>query len=177
MYKMILFFLPSFLPILFFSLVSCYANIQTRVLRTPIHQYFPFLKLHHIVLFSNPNVERSVYAVDFSPVNQTAITTLHSLFLGKSVPAELRLRHLHNSTIYDDEKILKNMQFDISYEKSKHLSESVYTSMRDKRMKQIITKLKTWNEYKMNMYTRNCQHFSAFALKKSREKPGPWQGL
>jgi hypothetical protein len=170
---MIIFFLPTCLPILFFSLLSCYANIQTRVLRTPIHQYFPFLKLHHIVLFSNPNIERSVYAVDFSPVNQTEITTLHSLFLGKSVPAELRLRHLRNATIYDDEKILKNMHFEISHEESKHLSESVYSSMRDKRMKQIITKLKIWNKYEMNMYTRNCQHFSAFSLKKSREKPGP----
>ena len=146
-----------FLPVLFFSLISYYANIETRVMNTSVHWACPFLKLHHLVLFSNPSVERSVYIVDFSPVNQTDTSTLKNLVMGKNVPGELRIRYLKNATIHDDEKILDIID-----------SREKYVATKDKRIQKIIEKIQTWNETDMNMYTRNCQHFSKFAIKKMR---------
>ena len=146
------------LPVLFFSLITYYANIETRVVNTSVHRAFPFLKLHHLVLLSNPNVERSVYIIDFSPVNQTNTSTLKNLIMGKTVPGELRIRYLKNATIQDEDKILDMID---SREKS--------VATKDKRIQEILEKIQTWNETEMNMYTRNCQHFSKFAIKKMRE--------
>jgi hypothetical protein len=125
---------------------------------TSVHRAFPFLKLHHLVLLSNPNVERSVYIIDFSPVNQTNTSTLKNLIMGKTVPGELRIRYLKNATIQDEDKILDMID---SREKS--------VATKDKRIQEILEKIQTWNETEMNMYTRNCQHFSKFAIKKMRE--------
>lgn len=146
------------LPVLFFSLITYYANIETRVVNTSVHRAFPFLKLHHLVLLSNPNVERSVYIIDFSPVNQTNTSTLKNLIMGKTVPGELRIRYLKNATIQDDDKILDMID-----------SRDKFVATKDKRIQEILEKIQTWNETEMNMYTRNCQHFSKFAIKKMRE--------
>lgn len=155
-----------FFPVALLFVMGHCSDIQTRLLHTPIHKNLLFLKLHHIVVFSNPSVERSIYAMDFSPVNQGPITLLS----GKTVQGEVRLRYLNNATISDNDKIMESIQFHLSYQDSRHLSDEVYRTIVDKTIKQIIGNLKTWDANKMNVYTRNCQHFSRFAIKTIREK-------
>ena len=159
---MILFFLFSF---------ALYSHqIQTRIVYTPIHSYLPFVKMHHFIVFSNPSVERSIYIVDFSPINKT----VKPLLLGKTIPGEVRIRYLNNATIYDDyKKIVEAVEINASLEKSRQLTNDVYHETRDVKVKQIMSKIKTWDETRMNMYKRNCQHFGRFVLEKIRENTLP----
>jgi hypothetical protein len=152
----LLFFLILFIKTLIFS-----NKIQTRILHTSIHSNLPNIKLHHIVVLTNPSLERSVYSIDFSPKNQL----VYDLLSGKTIPGEIRIRYIKNATLYDDDKIIKSLEINIAYEESLFLSNKIYSGIKDEKIKKIIEKAKTWDQNKMNLYTRNCQHFSAFVLK------------
>ena len=115
-------------------------SVQTRILYSSALHFLPNLKLHHIVLCSNYQ-DNKVYAIDFTPINQTHFSTLSKLLLGHNVPAEIRVVYLEDSQFLDkDEKLIEK------WEKNKNIVYSTYTS-------------KNWNN-KMNLYTHNCQHFS-----------------
>jgi hypothetical protein len=134
-------------------------------MHTSILNSLPHLKLHHLVLISKVNEENDVYTIDFTPINQSHMRTLRRLLLGKNVPAELRVRRLQNTNIRDDKKILKMWDYNITEKQSRELSKSVYTSIRDKEIKETISLLLLWEKNKqyMNLYTRNCQHFGNYA--------------
>jgi hypothetical protein len=126
--------------------------LRHRVMNTAIFGTLPQLKLHHIVLIDGAN---DLYAVDFTPINQSSPQTLIWLFLGENVPAEVRVRHLVNTKIDDnDDTILQEW-----------VSQSTCTTMQDKKTQDIVAELRLWesNITTMNLYTRNCQHFSYYA--------------
>ena len=126
--------------------------LQHRVMNTAIFSTLPQLKLHHIVLIDGA---KDLYAVDFTPVNQSSPRTLMRLFLWENVPAEVRVKRLTNINIYmDDDTILQEW-----------VSQSTCTTMKDKKMQDIVAELRLWesNITTMNLYTRNCQHFSSYA--------------
>ena len=80
------------------------------------------------------------YAIDFTPVDQPKIKW--KLLLGKNVKGEVRIRN-------------------------QYLNESL--SSVDPKIKSIVKKLFIWGEKDMNLYTRNCQHFSSYAKKLAKE--------
>jgi hypothetical protein len=136
------------------------SNIQMKVLKTSMLSFAPFLKLHHIVLLSNSN---EVYTVDFSPINQSRARTLLKLLIAVNVPAETRIRHIEDVSFFEDEQIEEkwsNMN-NIDFIESQKLSDKTYKEINDPEMKNIIDKIKEWNN-SMNLYTHNCQHFSSF---------------
>ena len=141
-----------------------------RVMHTSILSFVPQLKLHHLVLISKVNEGGDVYTIDFTPINQSHMGTLTMLLLGRNVPAELRIRRIKNINIDDDKTILQMWDSNITENQSRELSKSVYTSIRDKEIKESIALLLLWEKNKkyMNLYTRNCQHFGNYAKSNHR---------
>jgi hypothetical protein len=126
--------------------------LRHRIMNTAILNGLPQLKLHHIILIDGA---KDLYAVDFTPINQSSPRTLMRLFLGENVPAEVRVKRLTNINIdMDDDTILQEW-----------VSQSTCTTMQDKKTQDIVAELRLWesNITTMNLYTRNCQHFSYYA--------------
>ena len=116
-------------------------SLKTRILYSCALHFLPNLKLHHIVLLSNSD-NNKVYAIDFTPINQTHFSTLSKLLLGYNVPAEIRVVYLEESQFLDkDEKLLEKWVKNKDIVKTKNIN------------------IDNWNN-EMNLYTHNCQHFS-----------------
>jgi len=78
-----------------------------------------------------------IEAIDFSPIDQKKVSTQLSLLFGKNVPAEIRVKQFPNYHFTNDSAFLATW------------SKATYTP---------IYLGETW--LTMNLYTRNCQHFS-----------------
>ena len=143
-------------------------NVSFRILKTSILQFFPTIKLHHIILLSD-NPSHHVYTLDFTPINQTNITTLVKLLLGQNVDAEVRLRYI---TMDNERDICSDNAFvekwdninKLNEKMSKQLSKNTYNSIDNKQLQHIIESSFLWHEY-MNLYNHNCQHFSKYIYK------------
>jgi hypothetical protein len=119
---------------------------RIRVLKTAVVPFLPELKQHHVVVVEHYN--RILYAIDFTPINQSSVETLTSLALARDVPAEVRVKFLTNVDFYDDLGIIHQW-----LHKPCVLSGSA-----------IFPCLDHWDSSFINMYLHNCQHFSAFFL-------------
>lgn len=150
-------------------------NISFRILKTSILHFFPSIKLHHIILLSE-NPTHHVYTLDFTPINQTNITTLVKLLVGKNVDAEVRLRYIqtdnnncngsvnHNNEI-DNAFVEKwNSMNNLNEKMSKQVTKNTYNNIKNKHIQHIIKSSFLWREY-MNLYYHNCQHFSKYMYK------------
>jgi hypothetical protein len=137
-------------PLLFIlNVVLC--EIQMQIIYTPIIHFLPYIKQHHIVLLS----KKDTYAVDFTPVEERF--KIWKLISGKNIKGEVRLRRI------DREKIFSTLDKKCTEKESRTITLATYHSIKDSEMKTIIKKLFDWNEKKqMNLYTRNCQHFSEY---------------
>jgi hypothetical protein len=132
-------------PLLFIlNVVLC--EIQMQIIYTPIIHFLPYIKQHHIVLLS----KKDTYAVDFTPVEERF--KIWKLISGKNIKGEVRLRRIDQETIFKK----------YTEEESRALTLATYHSIKDTEMKTVIKKLFDWNENSMNLYTRNCQHFSRY---------------
>jgi len=160
------------LLLLLFTLLYRSNNITFRILKTAILQFFPTIKLHHIILLSD-NPSHHVYTLDFTPINQTNITTLVKLLLGQNVDAEVRLRYITMDNGRDICSGNSNNEIDNAFvekwdninklneKMSKQLTKNTYNSIDNKQLQHIIKSSFTWPEY-MNLYCHNCQHFSKY---------------
>lgn len=154
----------------------CGNNITFRILKTSILHFFPSIKLHHIILLSeNPN--HHVYTLDFTPINQTNITTLVKLLFGQNVDAEVRLRYIKTdhydknwiTTHYNaidntiDDTFVKEWDSmnKLNEKMSKQLTKNTYKNINNKQVQNIIKSSFAWHQY-MNLYCHNCQHFSKY---------------
>lgn len=132
-------FIFTFLYILIFPAYFISAiTFQTRILYSAALNFLPQLKVHHIVLLSKMD-ENKVFAIDFTPINQTSFVTLSKLLLGYNVPAEIRIVQLKDSHFLDNDEIL--------FQK--------WVENKD----MVFIKIDDWSN-EMNLYTHNCQHFS-----------------
>jgi len=156
----------SFIFIFLNLVLFIICKLQMRVMKTAILNFLPQLKLHDLVLISKMNETGDIYSIDFSPINQSHHKTLRMLLLGKNVPAELRIRRYKNINMHDDKTILKMWDSNITEKQSRELSESIYTSIQEKEIKEVIALFLLWenNKQYMNLYTRNCQHFGDYAI-------------
>lgn len=68
--------------------------------------------------------------------------------------------------MHDDKTILKMWDSNITEKQSRELSVSVYNSVQNKEIKEVIALFLLWEKKKqyMNLYTRNCQHFGDYAI-------------
>jgi hypothetical protein len=139
------------------------SKLQMRIMQTSILNFAPCLKLHHLVLLANCE---DLYTIDFTPIDQQRPDTLLKLLTGQNVPAEIRLRCLKNTNMYDDKTILKMWDSNITEKQSRELSESLYNSIQDNEIKEMFDRFLLWENKKqyMNLYTRNCQHFGDYAI-------------
>jgi hypothetical protein len=82
-----------------------------------------------------------VCAVDFTPLIQSSVSTQVKLFLGQDVPAEVRTR------ISEDIDILNDTDKD-----------ALAKILSGRALETAPANSEQWTT--MNLYTRNCQHFS-----------------
>lgn len=156
----VLLYFYIFLKNIFYSNV-----IHVNILKSPILNFIPMLKLHHIILLSYNN-SNNLYAIDFSPHHQSKINTLFNLLLGKDVDAEIRLRKFSKNELNDhfiDQWNEINSKNPILSQK---MSDNIFNSMKqEKKLQNIIQKIKEkWN-LKMNLYYHNCIHFGNYVRK------------
>jgi hypothetical protein len=146
---------------LLFLLYIVKSHIFLKILQTSILHFIPSIKLHHIVLLSD-NPRHHLYTLDFTPINQTQRSTLFKMLLGRNVPAEIRLRYIITNMENTDEII---QQWDymnkVTPEISFQLTRTVYNTIENAEIKNIIHKSFNWQHY-MNLYNHNCQHFSHY---------------
>lgn len=143
--------------------VNCLQCWNVRVVKSAILHFAPQIKLHHIVVVSNPGKEYC-YTIDFTPIKQQNINTLKDLALGKYVPAEIRIRYIQKENS-DDEYLIENWnsQNQISHEESYKKTQQVLKQITDDELKEYFEMLMKWNSGHMNLYFANCQHFSRYA--------------
>ena len=67
--------------------------VNFHVLKSSALNGLPWLEIHHIVLLGSPD-STTVFALDYSPFDQTIGDTVQRLLLGRNVPAEIRMRML-----------------------------------------------------------------------------------
>ena len=146
---------------LFFLLYIVKSHIFLKILQTSILHFIPSIKLHHIVLLSD-KPEHHLYTLDFTPINQTQRSTLFNMLLGRNVPAEIRVRYIITNMENTDEIIQQwdNMN-KVTPEISFQLTRTVYNTIENAEIKNIIHKSFNW-QYYMNLYNHNCQHFSHY---------------
>ena len=158
--------LTKIISYVFINIFFVACKLQMRIMHTSIFNFLPQLKQHHLVLLSKND---DVYSLDFTPKNSGQPKTLLNLLSGKNVKGEIRLRFIKNSTLWEEEKILTTIWDNPLTEiESRELSNSIYNSIKDHQIKDIVDNLLSWKSDKnqtMNLYVRNCQHFSWYAKK------------
>jgi len=161
-------FLTKIFSYIFINIFFVSSKFQIRIMNTAIINFLPQLKQHHVVLLENNN---DVYSIDFTPVEDNQRNQrLIKLLLGKNVKAAIRIRYINNSTLWEEEKIIKTIwNKTLDENESRALTSSIYNSIKDEEIKDFVDKLLQWKLDKnqtMNLYTRNCQHFSGYAKEK-----------
>ena len=124
--------------------------IKPRVLYTPVFPYLPSFKQHHVIVVTGSH--NIAYAFDFTPVNQGSLKTQMDLVLGKNVPGTIRVLRIPDAA--------GDLDITNSWKSVSEESEST-ADINDRQIINLIKRTKSWKT-EMNMYTHNCQHFSAF---------------
>lgn len=126
-------------------------ELRHRVLHSAILRQLPHLKLHHIVVIQEPN-KNALYTLDFTPINQSSMDTLLKLAIGQNVPAEVRLRYIEDADFMNDTAVIQSLPAATLFDNLAIENEEVRT---------LVNRAMLWTPF-MNLYTKNCQHFSYF---------------
>ena len=148
--------------LLFFVYIAYYhSQITYHVLHSSALHFMPFIKLHHIFVFTD-KPQYYVYTLDFSPFNQKNASILLQMLFARNVPGEIRLRQVMTNIENSDHIIEQwNKMNQVDAVSSWKLSKTLYHKIRNPQIKAIVDKSLAWQPY-MNLYTHNCQHFSRF---------------
>ena len=175
------------------------SQASVKLLKTGVLSFAPWLELHHVVLINILNPENKIkaggiYAIDFSPINQTDPKTLLKLLCGRSVPGEIRIRWIPTEGVLNDKNIKKTWSCLGSAGNPLLGSDKGIKTMNERVNKRLsvtnkiappanikynIEKSTNYNQImddliqkingdwaqEMNLYTHNCQHFSHFVSK------------
>lgn len=112
------------------------------------------------------------FAIDFSPFDQTNPETIIKLFKNHNVPAEIRVKWVPNTSRYKDLKELKrtwacmgsagSLELEQINDNLKEITNAAELEEDYKVLLKVIERVqRKWN-CSMNLYSNNCQHFSAF---------------
>ena len=172
------------------------SQASVTLLKTGVLSFAPWLELHHVVLINIFNPENrikggGIYAIDFSPINQTNPKTLLKLLTGKSVPGEIRIRWIPTEGVFNDKNIkktwsclgsagnpllgsdkgIKAMNDIVNKRSSKSVHSAInlnynieQSTIYNQIMDNLIQKINSDWAHDMNLYTHNCQHFSHFCM-------------
>ena len=83
--------------------------VNFHVLKSSALNGLPWLEIHHIVLLGSPD-STTVFALDYSPFDQSIGDTVQRLVMGKNVPAEIRMRMLEAPSFEDLQTIKQKWQ-------------------------------------------------------------------
>ena len=128
-------------------------NIHLKKEYAAILSFAPMLRVHDIVVLPDNG---GILTIDYTPINQSHPDVLLKLMMGKYVPAEVRIRRMAawNLTEWYG------------------LSHMGVNDIRDVGLRNKITRvIETWNHKDidrglgMNLYKRNCKHFSNFVIR------------
>lgn len=159
--------------IFLFCKVYCTATppIKCKIVRSAILGAVPELKLHHVIVMQSTSMKNDVYVIDFSPIHQSSIKTLLRLLLARRVPAETRLRLIKDGSLMNDNELIESWYNTnvTDTNVSQKISRRIFMSIRDKTLKNQIAEILQWDSH-MNLYNRNCQHFSRFVMNKCSNK-------
>lgn len=128
-------------------------NICVKKEYAAILNFVPMLRVHDIVVFSDNG---GILTIDYTPINQSQPDVLLKLFLGKHVPAEVRIRKMNTWNLEEWYNLPTIDVHDIND-----------INLRNK----IIVIIDGWNHKDidrglgMNLYKRNCKHFSNFVIR------------
>jgi hypothetical protein len=144
-----------FFLFLLFLVSTC--SIELSIIKTGLI-YFPngvqLIKLHHLILLKDVNDK---IVVDLIPdkINKYDICRL---ILGKDIQAKIRVRRISNNILE------KDIYSFLCSPKGKAITNENVDSLS---LKTFLHKIKNWgnlkkNNYTMNIYKRNCQHYRYF---------------
>ena len=112
------------------------------------------------------------FAIDYSPFDQTNLETVLKLLKGHSVPAEIRVRWVPNSSRLKDLKQLKktwacmgpagNLELEELNDNLKAIVDADEMAEDYKLLLKVIERVQRKWSCSMNLYNHNCQHFSSF---------------
>lgn len=136
--------------VLLYFLSSVLASYRITILETPVLDFLPNLKLHHVVILEKNN---NMYAVDFTPTGKRDFKTISKLLLGFNQPAEIRFLKITKMDFTDKNALIKKW-------------ENMRDTTKKTNPKEIVELFKEWKNDSMNMYCHNCQHFSHFVKHK-----------
>lgn len=148
--------------IYFLLLMMTFVVASTQVheiMKTSVVGCLPALKMHHVVIVKDRAAKRQkkkVYAIDFGHKSRHWTTKL-KLLVGQTVPGEVRVRRLQEEVDEDDWMQLTQGQ---DADTSQQITMETMAGIQDARLQRILKDAVTQN-VGMNLYTNNCQHFSA----------------
>ena len=118
--------------------------------------FAPMLRVHDIVVVYYNDM---VLTIDYTPINQSQHDVLLKLFMGKYVPAEVRIRKMATWNLTEWYNLPPIGVHDISD------INDIDIDLRNK----ITRIIDAWNHNNkgpgMNLYKRNCKHFSNFVIR------------
>ena len=123
----------------------------------------PTLRLHDIVVVSDNN---AIFTIDYTPINQSHPDVLLKLFIGKYVPAEVRIRTMRvwNLTEWYDTPCIAIDDIHNNVLRNKIIKVVNNWNHMDVDMDMDMD-VENSNTIGMNLYKRNCKHFSNFVIK------------
>jgi hypothetical protein len=144
--------------------------IKIKTINTPVLINLPSPRLHEIVILESYHTKEKV-AIDFTPV-RSRFTTL-SLLFGRNVPGEIRIRCIpEDINIENTEELLSSLLIKDNLPMitiTNNTEVSIQTlQIRSHILNHFIKKAALYddfikNNYTMNLYKRNCLHFSSYA--------------
>lgn len=143
--------------------------IEVKIINTAILINVPSPKLHEIVILESYHTKEKV-AIDFTPI-RSKFTTF-SLLFGKNVPGEIRIRRIPEYISIDNTSELlsslltKDNLLMITITNDTEISVQTL-QIRSQMLNHFIKKAVLYddfvkNNYTMNLYKRNCLHFSSY---------------
>ena len=143
--------------------------ITIKIINTRILVNLPSPKLHEIVILESYHTKEKI-AIDFTPI-RSRFTTF-SLLFGKNVPGEIRIRcipeyiHIENTDELLSSLLIQDNLPMITISNDTEVSIQPL-QIRSQILNHFIQKVILYedfiqNNYTMNLYTRNCLHFSSY---------------
>ena len=163
-------------------------DYEALVLSTGVVDFAPWLELHKVVVLrakDHQGLNTGVFAIDFSPFNQTPDVVL-ALLKGQTVPAEIRVRWIPNGSTFflsnlntlkrswcclgpdavaglDDDENIKGWSLVSDLENCEDLG-SDYDILLS-----LIRRIQRKWDCNMNLYKHNCIHFSNFCMQVAKQ--------
>ena len=149
-----------------FRIVSL-LNYQFRLINSPIFDFLPNVKLHHIIMvkkgktgtniINEPTDKfRDIYMIDYVPRDSIVDARVClKLLMGKNITGEYR-------ALYFKELSKKNLIDE--WHKRTLIDTSYKSTLRRLGSKEICQIINGWSS-PFNLYTHNCRHFSNYFIK------------